>query len=46
MYITIRPTGRFELSCENSFELLGNYISLLGMSTETKKEVALVEPPP
>ena len=33
MYIMIRATGRCELSCENSFELLGNYISLFGMST-------------
>ena len=41
----IRATGRCELSCENSFELLGTYISLFGMSTETKKGVVLVEPP-
>ena len=36
----IRATGRCELSCENSFELLGTYISLFRMSTETKKGVA------
>jgi hypothetical protein len=40
----IRATGRSELSCENTFELLGTYISLFGMSTETKKGVVLVEP--
>jgi hypothetical protein len=32
IFTMIGATGRYELSCENQFELLGIYISRFGMS--------------